>query len=149
VRSGAFAEDGFFPLGLAAFFGRREAVRLLLDAGADVHAAARNGMRVQALHAAAAAHDAEIVQALLDAGADPNAVQQAGFRPLHEAASQGDAEVAERLVRAGALLDLPSDDGKTARALALEKGHHDLVARLDETASSRTAAGRRGGERAL
>ncbi len=143
ARADAFAEDGFFPLALAAFFGRREAVRLLLEAGANVHAVARNGMRVQALHSAAAAHDAEIVQALLEAGADPNAVQQAGYRPLHEAAGEGDQEAAYRLVLAGARLDLPADDGRTARDLAIEKGHHDLLARLEEAAANRPSGGRR------
>ncbi|MEO8432605.1 MAG: ankyrin repeat domain-containing protein [Acidobacteriota bacterium] len=145
-RADAFAADGFFPLGLAAFFGRRGAVRTLLDAGADVHAEARNGMRVQALHSAAAAHDAEIVRALLESGADPNAAQQAGYRPLHEAAGQGDAEIAHLLLEAGARLDLGNDDGKTPRDLAIEKGHGDLVARLEAAAAADRPAGSPRGE---
>ena len=34
----ATKEEGFDPLGLAAFFGHAEAVKVLLDHGADVHA---------------------------------------------------------------------------------------------------------------
>src|SRR5688572_20485942 len=48
----AWAADGFFPLGLACFFRQPEAARMLLDARADPRAAARNPMRVTALHAA-------------------------------------------------------------------------------------------------
>ena len=79
---GAWSEDGFNPLHLAAFFNRGEAVRLLLDRGAEVGAVATNEMRVQALHSAVAAGSLEIVAALLVAGADPNARQEGGFTPL-------------------------------------------------------------------
>ena len=79
---GAWSEDGFTPLHLAAFFGRGGAVRLLLDRGAVVGAVARNDMKVQPLHSAVAADSMEIVAALLVAGADPNARQEGGFTPL-------------------------------------------------------------------
>ena len=79
---GAWSEDGFTPLHLAAFFDRGKAVRLLLDRGADVGAVARNYMKVQPLHSAVAANSREVVAALLTAGADPNAKQQGGFTPL-------------------------------------------------------------------
>src|SRR4051812_22189408 len=67
-----FAEDGFHPLGLAAFFGRPEIVRLLLERGAEVDAVARNvQVRTTALQAAAAAGDFESARPLLAAGAPP------------------------------------------------------------------------------
>src|SRR5579859_7606837 len=50
----AFAPDGFYPLGLAAFFGHRPIVEFLLQNGADVKLAARNAQKVTALHAAVA-----------------------------------------------------------------------------------------------
>ena len=48
------AYDGWTPLHLAAFFGQLEAARLLLEAGADVHAVSRNGLTNTPLHAATA-----------------------------------------------------------------------------------------------
>lgn len=133
----AWSDDGFSPLGLAAFFGRADAVRVLLDSGADVRAVARNAMRVEALHSAAAAHDAPIVLALLEAGADPNARQQVGFTALHEAASEGLDEMARLLVAHGARVDLATEDGKTAVDLARAKGHGKLADWLESRRGAR------------
>ena len=131
ASAASWASDGFFPLGLAAFFGRRDAVVALLQAGADPNAVARNTTRVRPLHAAAAAHDTDIVRILLEAGADPNLPQQAGFLPLHEAASEGLAEMARILVEHGARTDAAADDGKIPADFARAKGHGELAAWLD------------------
>jgi ankyrin repeat protein len=80
-----WSADGFTALHFASFLGGAEAVRVLIDAGSDVSAAARNDMRVQPLHSAAALGDVAACELLLDAGADPNASQQGGFVPLDEA----------------------------------------------------------------
>lgn len=130
-RANAWSPDGFFPLGLAAFFGHPEAVRVLLEAGADVGATARNAMRVQALHAAAAAHDPASIRLLLEAGADANAVQQAGYVALHEAAGNGDTAMAELLVAHGARTDIRAEDGRTAAEMARGKGHEALARWLE------------------
>src|ERR1700674_1495218 len=42
----AWSPDGFQPLQLAAFFGRRQAVELLLARGAEVNSHARNSFQV-------------------------------------------------------------------------------------------------------
>src|SRR5437763_13142364 len=42
----AWAADGFQPLGLAAFFGQRQAVEMLLAHGAEVNTPARNAFHV-------------------------------------------------------------------------------------------------------
>ena len=123
----SFAPDGFYPLGLAAFFGHREIVRFLLERGADVHLAARNAQRVTVLHAAVSRRDAAIVAALLDHGADPNARQQKGFAPLHAAAANGDEHIARVLVEHGAEVEARTDDGKTPQELAAEKGHQQVA----------------------
>jgi len=127
VLVSAYAPDGFHPLGLAAFFGHVDAVKALLAAGADVNAASRNPMRVQALHAAAASRSVPVVQALLEAGADPNARQQQGFVPLHESAENDNRAMAELLVAHGADPRLADDSGLTVVARARAKGHDALA----------------------
>lgn len=130
ARTSSYAQDGFYPLGLAAFFGHLDAVRALIAAGADVHATARNAFKVQPVHAAAASRNLDILRAVLEAGGDPNVAQQQGFVPLHEAAGSGNREMAELLVKHGANPRLANDAGKSSIDLANDKGHTDLVAFL-------------------
>ena len=123
----AFAQDGLFPLGLAAFFGREEAVRLLLARGANVNLCARNAMKVAALHAASAEGGFEIARLLIEAGADVNAVQQAGFTPLHAAAMTGKIELAKLLLARGADRKAKADDGRDALAMARDAKQQALI----------------------
>jgi ankyrin repeat protein len=126
----AFAADGFYPLGLAAYFGHAAIVEFLLQNGADVKLAARNAQKVTALHAGASRGGAEIVKMLLDEGADPNAKQERGFVPLHSAAANGNTAVVELLLKHGARADAKSDDGKTPADMAAEGGHKDVAEML-------------------
>ena len=110
--------EGFTTLGLAAFLGGAEAVRVLLEHGADADDDADNPFGVRPVHAASAAHDHETMRLLLEAGADPNLRQQGGFVPLHEAARSDDAEMARLLLDHGADPGLAADDGRDARGMA-------------------------------
>jgi uncharacterized protein len=101
----AWSPDGFTALHYAAFFGSPEAVRALVDAGADLEARATNqefAPEATPLHSAVAAGRMDNAEALLEAGANPNARQHAGFTPLMEAEHRGDLDLAEMLIRYGA-----------------------------------------------
>jgi ankyrin repeat protein len=78
----AYAYDGWTPLHLAAFFGRTDAARILLDAGADVHAVSRNSLSNTPLHAAAAGKHSEIALLLLAHGAKSDPADAGGYTPL-------------------------------------------------------------------
>jgi ankyrin repeat protein len=123
----AYAPYGFFPLGLATFFGHLETVKALLASGADVNLQSRETMKVSALHSATAAGRLDIARLLLEAHADPNAKAAQDFRPLHEAAARGHMEFAAALLSAGADINARTADGKTPLAFAVEHQKEEMA----------------------
>ena len=133
AQANATAPDGYSPLGLAAFFKRREVVRYLLEAGGDPRPASRQG-GFTPLHSAVAtdagASDIAIVRMLLDKGAEPNAKSQSGSTPLHTVAFTGDRASLDLLLKHGADPTIKNNDGKTAADIARERGQGEIVERL-------------------
>lgn len=114
----AYAPDGFHPLGLAAFFGNKETVEALLQAGADVNQQSRESMKVSALHSSAAAHRPDIATLLLNRGANPNLRGKGGVTVLHVVAATGQIDLAEMLLQHGGDVNATDDSGKTPLAYA-------------------------------
>lgn len=119
----AYSADGFYPLGLAAFFAHPDTVRLLLRRGADVTQVARNPMRVQALNAAVAGRSIDVVRLLVEAGAPIDPQQQEGWTPLHAAVHHGDLAMTRYLLEHGADSKKQNDKGQSAIGLAADEGH--------------------------
>ena len=99
----------------------------LLAQGAEVNLAARNPMKVQPLHSAAAGRHGEVARLLVDAGADVSARQQGGYTPLHAAAQNGDVEMARLLLARGADPAARNDEGKSPIGLAADAGNTELL----------------------
>jgi ankyrin repeat protein len=126
----AWSHDGFTPLHLAVFFGRRDVAEFLLARNAEVNLVSRNSIKVTPLHSAAAGNQFEICEALIARGADVNARQEGGFTPLHSAAQNGNLELVDLLLKHGADPHAKTDAGKTARDFASEGGHAGVAMRL-------------------
>lgn len=126
----AYSVDGFMPLGLAVFFGHREAVDALLAAGADVNAPSKESMKVTPLASATAARQFEIAKVLIARGANVNAKAENNLTPLHEAAAGGQLDLATLLLQQGADLNAKTNDGKTPLAYAVERNRTEMIALL-------------------
>jgi len=110
----------------AAMTGNRDAVKALLQGGADVNTALADGMT--ALHYAAVKNDAEMARMLLVAGASVKSTTRlGGYTPLLLAARTGNAAVMEPLVAAGADLNGATVNGTTALMLASATGRTEAV----------------------
>ncbi|KAJ3107870.1 B-cell lymphoma 3 protein [Phlyctochytrium bullatum] len=94
----AVNNDGYTPLALACTVNNEEAVRILLERGADTD--------IQSywppLHTAVFEDAPNLVTLLLDAGASVNFVDSNGKTPLHIALEEGKHEIAMMLLDAGA-----------------------------------------------
>jgi ankyrin repeat protein len=122
--------DGFTALHLAAFFGRPEAARLLLDRGADPNRWATGEQSVQPLHSAVAGGNEAVAALLVERGANVNSTQSLGFTPLMGAAQNGMPSTVELLLARGADPKAYNDDILTAAELADRAGHPEVAATI-------------------
>ena len=122
------AADGMTALHWAAFHGRSDAARRLLEAGVPVDAASEYG--VTPLQIAVSAPDAELTGVLLDAGADVHQRSAGHVTPLLHAARAGDPQVIARLLEAGAKTDDKERSGQTPLMWAAAAGNGEAVQAL-------------------
>jgi uncharacterized protein len=125
------SSDGWTPLHLAAFFGRDDAVALLIDHGAPLDAHSTNATRNTPLHAAlAGVTKASVVRRLIFAGAEVDSRGAHNITPLHLAASRGDSGLCDLLIARGADPHAVMEDGTTPALLATARGFPELGDRL-------------------
>jgi uncharacterized protein len=87
------SEDGFTALHLAVFGLQEEAVRVLIERGADLNRVSEAAFaQVTPLGTAAFVRSLSLARILLEAGADPSA---GGETPISTAAANGDEELVE------------------------------------------------------
>jgi ankyrin repeat protein len=138
--------EGETPLMAAARAGSLDAVRLLLEHGADANATESLENQTALMWATAEGH-LPIVSALLEAGADPNLQARVselkkrsmradfpsgGLSALMWAARDGDEALVHRLIESGADVKLANGDGSTAMMLAIANDRFDMAAMLLE-----------------
>ena len=119
-----------------------EAVRALLDDGADVDAPQADG--ATALAWAVHWDDLATAGLLLAAGADANAANDLGVTPLMLASQNGSVPMVELLVRAGADPNAARPAGGTALMMAARSGDATVLRRLIAAGADVDAATRSG-----
>ena len=138
TSAAAFSPDGFTALHYAGFFGKVEAARELIAAGASVDVYTEDSFANQPLHAAAAGRHHEVCRLLLGAGADVNATPAPAGTRRWRGGGSGDVEFAECLLSARVPnVTVRSDAAETPAETAEAAGHHDLAARIREVAEAR------------
>jgi ankyrin repeat protein len=149
--------SGWSPILLAAWRPYKDAVNVLLEAGADLMVNTPKGERLLAyaavgleklfdamverkasldvpneeggtlLHSAAQGGSLRIVKTLVDRGFDVNKKDQFGWVPLHLAAEQGHKDVILFLLDKGADINARNTLGQTPYNVAQEREDYDLV----------------------
>ncbi len=144
--------EGETVLMLTAYTGNAEAVKLLLERGAEPNTQQFRGQT--ALMWAAAEGHADVVKLLLARGADPALSSTASTKPerrppggmtaLLFAARQGKLDAARALLDGGANIDQAGADNTSPLLIAVVNGHYDARVAADR---ARREPERRGRER--
>ena len=134
----AAAPDG--PVVDAAMRGDVEAVRALLQQGADASESHGDGMT--GLHWAAQRGELEIAELLITAGANVHAGTRIGrYTPLHLASRAGSAPMVDALLEAGSNVHaVTTNTGVTPLHLAAESGSADAIRALVDRGGDVNAA---------
>jgi ankyrin repeat protein len=130
--------DGYTALHFAASRGDVEAVRQLLDLGADPDVLADRNASVlltALVHRAPRA----LLDLLVAGGATVDVPNHRGFGPLHAAAEIDDPESVPWLVAQGANLETRTDHGHTPLHIAAALGHADALRALLDAGADRHA----------
>ena len=130
------------PLVEAARRADTDAVRTLLDGGADASAPEADG--TTALHWAARLDSVELADLLIAGGADVSAANAFGVPPLRLAAVNGSAAMLERLLEAGADSDTASAAGESVLMIAARTGRVEAIEALLAHGANIDAAPRNG-----
>lgn len=112
----------------AAEAGQRDAVRALLQQGADPNAGQADGMT--ALHWAAHDNDIAMAKLLLEAGARAGMSNRYGITPLFLACQNGNVAIATLLLESGADPNVTLRGGETVLMTAARTGDVDTVKAL-------------------
>jgi len=133
--------DGATPLVLAAEVNNLEAIKAMLEAGADPLIATEHGTTALMLAAGGGTNVQQLrspeeravaidtVKLLVGLGSDVNAAGQYGWTPLHAAAYQGLDDVIEFLVSKGAKIDEMDAFGQTPLSISMAILTRDIGAR--------------------
>ncbi len=130
------------PLIEAAKGGDWEAVRVLLEQGADVTSTAPDG--ATALHWASYWDDVETAALLIRAGADVSAANDLGATPLWIASLNGSASMTRTLLEAGANPNAALLSGESPVMTAARTGNPQVVERLLASGADPNASATRG-----
>ena len=126
----------------------RTALRALLKSGADVNAAAGDGLA--AIHQVAIDGDTESAQLLIYAGANLKATTRlGGYTPLLLAAKNGDAAMIETLLKGGADPNLATTNGTQPLMFAAASGNVLAVRLLLDKGADAAAKEKSMGQNAL
>jgi ankyrin repeat protein len=122
------------PLVMAAQNGSLEDVKLLVEAGADIHA--RTYLGVNAMATAALMGHADVVAYLIDKGSDVNERFGNGVTPLEAAATAGQLEAVKTLLAKNADVNAADKSGMTPYRAALANNHPDIAELLRNAGGS-------------
>lgn len=118
------------PALLAAVGGHASILKALINADADIELADSTNMTP--LNAAARYGHRDCFDLLASARAKPDIKDSMDYTALIWAAFNGHTHMVKSLIDMGANPELTNNDGKTARQLAHDGDHHEIVALLDK-----------------
>ena len=146
IRSGFNVNDsvsfGDYPINNAEAFRSFDALKMLVDNGADVNVRQWIPPGLDALKGftplmfAAISNDKRSILYLLDHGANPNARNKNGYTPLmlFEQSDSDDPETTLAFIKHGAVVTEEAPDGTDALYYAMKKGNTATVALLEKYA---------------
>lgn len=123
-------DKGNTPLHYAARDKSKEAIRILVEHGANIDAV--NKLKCTPLHFAILNNNIVEAKLLLAIGADLNMVDIDGFANLHHAASVGDIRLAQLLVLIGANANAVNRFNENALQVARRRGYKKCAQELEK-----------------